>query len=687
MIYDRQKALALLRVGSKLSGAQFRDGQEEAIVDLLDGPGRILVVQRTGWGKSFVYFIAAKLLRDEGYGPALLVSPLLALMRNQISAAQCMGVRAMTVNSANRDDWADVEVAIVKDEVDVLIISPERFANEEFQNEILSRIADRVSLLVVDEAHCISDWGHDFRPDYRRLERIVKNLPRNLRILATTATANNRVIADLSEVLGPDLKLSRGNLDRNSLKLQTMRLPKQEERLAWLAQNLRDLSGHGIIYTSTVRDAHSLEDWLKLKGYNVHAYTGQTGDSREQLEQALLGNTVKALVATSALGMGFDKPDLAFVIHYQAPSSVIAYYQQIGRAGRALPSAFCVLLGGEEDRTISEYFIDSAFPSRAEVESVITALEETSDGASVKELLERLNIRKGRIQKVLDLLALENPAPVVKQGAKWQLTTATLKETFWLRAKRLTDLRRAELDQMQQYVDLEHGHMNFLLKALDSDTSAASFSVEPSFSSEIDPSLIREAIAFLKRSNIAIEPRKSWASGREREFRGGIPVRHQAQAGRALSIWSDAGWGWLVRRGKYQDGCFADELVEGCKSLVLEWSPNPFPTWVTCIPSLRYPDLVPDFARRLAAALTLPFRQVLIKTQRRPEQKRMANSVQQAKNIQGSLGIEGQILSGSVLLIDDVVDSRWTFTFAAWLLRKNGAGEVWPLALADSGHR
>jgi len=362
MSYNAPRALELLRLGTQNPDTCFHDGQEDAIRHVVEGRGRLLVVQKTGWGKSFVYFIATKLLREQGVGPALLISPLLALMRNQIAAAERMGVHARTINSDNQEEWTVVEAALGHSEVDILLISPERLANEHFRTEVLARFAGRISLLVIDEAHCISDWGHDFRPHYRLLERIVRTLPPNLRLLATTATANNRVLDDLQTVLGPHLTVSRGDLARTSLFLQSIRLPSQAERLAWLAQQLPTLQGSGIIYTLTVRDATQVAKWLRSRGLNVQSYTGETGERRPQLEQDLLNNQVKALVATTALGMGFDKPNLAFVIHFQTPSSVVAYYQQVGRAGRALESAYGVLLSGQEEAEINDYFIESAFP-------------------------------------------------------------------------------------------------------------------------------------------------------------------------------------------------------------------------------------------------------------------------------------------------------------------------------------
>ena len=689
MDYDARRALDLLRAGTGQSDAEFREGQEDAIRYTVEGRGRLLVVQKTGWGKSFVYFIATKLLREAGLGPALLFSPLLSLMRNQIAAAERMGVRAIRITSDNQEHWAAAEECLRRDDVDILLISPERLGNERFRAEVLAEIAERVALLVIDEAHCISDWGHDFRPHYRLIERIARTLPANIRLLATTATANNRVMDDLRSVLGPELEVLRGNLNRPSLALQTMRLSRQSERLAWLAEQLPVLPGHGIIYTLTVRDANQVAEWLRSRGIEVEAYTGQTGDRREELEQSLLDNRVKALVATTALGMGFDKPDLGFVIHYQSPASVVAYYQQVGRAGRALDAAHGILLSGEEETRITDYFIDSAFPNRDEVRQVIEALEAAPDGLSVPSLLGEVNISFGRIEKTIALLSLESPAPIAKEGTRWQLTVANLSDEFWERAERLTSLRREEQREMQDYVKLESGHMEFLIRALDGEPGAVRPSDLPALPIEAAPELVQEAVRFLRRTSLPIDPRRRWPSGGmpQYEVRGLISENHQSEPGKALCIWGDAGWGGLVGRGKYLDGRFADELVRACSELMEQWSPQPAPEWVTCIPSRRHPELVPDFAERLARQMRLPFHRALEKTENRAEQKSMANSTQQARNVDGSLAISLEPLpAGPVLLVDDMVDSRWTLTIAAWLLRSNGSGAVWPLALACAGH-
>jgi ATP-dependent DNA helicase RecQ len=494
---------------------------------------------------------------------------------------------------------------------------------------------------------------------------------------------------DLKGVLGPNLHVSRGDLNRPSLMLQTIRLTSQAERMAWLAAQLPSLPGHGIIYTLTVRDAVQVADWLQSRGLNVESYTGETGDRRAELEQALLDNRVKALVATTALGMGYDKPDLGFVIHYQTPGSVVAYYQQVGRAGRALDAAYGVLLSGEEETEITDFFIESAFPTRDDVRLVLDALTACPTGLSVPGIMAEVNVSYGRINKVIDLLALESPPPIVKQGTKWQLTATTLSDAFWQRAERLTALRRVEQQQMQEYVRLTSGHMAFLIRALDGDPGRIRPPALRQLPTNVDSALIREAVRFLRRTSFPLELRKKWPAGGMPQYnvRGNIPADQQAREGKVLCIWGDAGWGELVRTGKYEDGRFADELVTACVRLVREWAPRPAPEWVACIPSRRHSDLVRDFARRLAAALDLRFYPVLEKTDDRPEQKTMANSTQQAHNIDGSLDIVSRAIPhGPVLLVDDMVDSRWTLTIAAWLLRKHGSGDVFPLALAQTGH-
>jgi ATP-dependent DNA helicase RecQ len=686
----REKALVLLRQALNNLNADFRDAQWEAIEELLLNKSRLLVVQRTGWGKSLVYFLATRLLRDQGAGCTLLISPLLALMRNQIAAAKRIGIRAETINSSNTDEWSLINTKLLTNQVDVLLISPERLANEDFYNNILLPLSQKIGLFVVDEAHCISDWGHDFRPDYRRIVRVLQGLPPNIPVLATTATANNRVFDDIKAQLGQKLRISRGDLTRKSLRLQNIYLPSQTTRLAWLAQHLPQLPGSGIIYALTVRDVQRVADWLNTQGINAKAYFGELDTQvRIALEDELLNNEIKALVATTALGMGFDKPDLGFVIHYQRPGSVVHYYQQVGRAGRAVETAYGILLSGDEDDQINNYFINTAFPPEIHTQQVLNELEKAVDGFSLPQLEQQLNLSRGQIDKVLKILSLESPAPVSKQGSKWYVTAINYQYNRE-KIELLTQIRRREQERMLEYMKSQQCLMAFLATELDDPNPQKCGRCTVCVGTRLLPETVtnarvNQANLFLRRSNQILEPRKQWPPQAllTYKFSGNIRTNLRAETGRALSLWGDAGWGELVKKGKYRDNHFDDELVQATFEMIQNWKPQPFPTWVTCVPSLNRPELVPNFAKRLADKLGLPFKPVVRKIRHTQLQKNMSNSYQQAHNLDGAFIIESwQGMRGNVFLIDDMVDSRWTFTVIAALLRNTGSGLVYPLALA-----
>ncbi len=669
-------------------GKGFRPGQWEAIEAVAVKKQRALVVQRTGWGKSLVYFLATKLLREQGVGPTLLISPLLSLMRNQIAMAENIGIRAFTVNSANREEWALVELALAKDECDLMLVSPERLNNDHFLKQILPKISGRIGLFVVDEAHCISDWGHDFRPDYRRIVRIIRMLPHNVPVLGTTATANNRVVADVQAQLGPGLVLLRGSLDRPSLRLQTICLSNQSERLAWLAENLPKFKGSGIVYCLTVADTERVAGWLKQKGFSAEAYhAGDEGRvERPALEIAFLNNEIKILVATVALGMGFDKPDIDFVIHYQRPGSVVAHYQQVGRAGRAVERSYGILLSGSEDDDIQNYFIESAFPP-VEVFQGILGILEKSEGLSLNEILAKVNITRTMAEKALKLLEVDGAVSQSYDKRVLYFRTPNPWKPDMERINRVLDHKRAELAQMQAYVDHKGCLMEFLLKALD-DPKAAKCGRCANCKGIglpviVSQDLVLEAENYLKGAQVIIQPRKKWPTGLFPDQKQTIPAEYLNAPGRALCYYGDAGWGKKVRGGKYIHDHFDDELVETAVHLIqILWQPDPFPAWVTAIPSNRRPNLVPDFAIRLAEKLQIPYSPVLIRTGNAPEQKTMQNSAMQARNVIGTLAVKSPIPHGHVLLVDDMIDSGWTLTMAGYLLRKNGSGIVYPFTLA-----
>jgi len=677
-------------------GTQFRDGQWEAIDRVANHRQRLLVVQRTGWGKSVVYFLATKILRDAGAGPTLLISPLLALMRNQIAMAERLGIRAVTIHSQNLDDWPEAEAALRENRCDVLLISPERLANAEFLQRLLPLMQGQIGLFVVDEAHCISDWGHDFRPDYRRIVRVLRSLPPGVPVLCTTATANDRVVADVLAQI-PQLEAVRGPLTRQSLKLFNIRLDDQAERLAWLAQTLPQLPGSGIVYCLTIADARRVAAWLQGKSIVARAYHADlAAEERIQAEQMLLNNELKALVATVALGMGFDKPDLGFVVHFQRPGSVVAYYQQVGRAGRAVETAFGILLTGREDDEIVDYFIRTAFPPAETMLAVLRVLE-SSAGMTVEEIGAALNARRGTVEKALKLLEVDNA--VIHERTRYVRTPNPWTPDV-LRADEVTALRRAEVEQMRRYVEHPGCLMEFLARALDDPSPARCGKcmncTGQTHRRPLPAALVQEAVEFLRGDSFVIEPRQRWPKPVVEEVARAMPVAEsfvipealRAQEGRVLCQWGDAGWGGEVARGKYEGGRFSDALVDACVKLLREkWRPEPFPAWVTAVPSRRRPELVSDFAGRLATKLGVPFLPVLRKTRETEPQKQMQNSVTQVRNLLGVFELTGPVPGGPVLLVDDLVDSGWTLAVLAVLLRQHDSGPVYPLALAKTSPR
>ena len=508
-------------------------------------------------------------------------------------------------------------------------------------------------------------------------------------MLATTATANDRVVDDVSDQLGPNLKVIRGPLVRESLRLENLRMPSQAARMAWTAHRVPAFSGSGIIYTLTVRDADNLAAWLQQRGINARAYhAGLTNETRLQLEDMLLANQVKALVATVALGMGFDKPDLGFVVHFQRPGSVVHYYQQVGRAGRAIDEAHGILLSGAEDDEIADYFIRTAFPSADEVAAVLRALEAAPRPLKLADLQRAVNIRPAKLAKALKFLEVESPSPIAHENAEYARTPVV-----WAmpagRIEHITELRRQEQLRMNAYVETRGCLMQFLAEEL-SDPQAAPCGKCANCTGEglgaaYPAELAQEAARFLEHLSLVIEPRRQWPSGATFELeRGRIAAALRAEEGRALCKWGDAGFGDLVREGK-RCGHFADALVEAAAELIQTWRPAPAPEWITCVPSRRHRMLVPDLAQRIAARLGLPFVEPVRKVRDTDPQKTRQNSFQQVKNLENAFDVDaGLVRPTPVLLVDDMVDSRWTFTVVTCKLRTAGSGPVFPFALADS---
>lgn len=679
-----QAARERLRTLTASPDAEFRDGQLEAIVDLVVDRARVLCVQRTGWGKSAVYFVATSLLRsdpDRPAGPTLIVSPLLALMRNQIAAAQRLGLRAHTINSTNRDEWDDVRAQLAADTIDLLLISPERLNNPQFRELMLPLFAESVGLLVIDEAHCISDWGHDFRPDYRRVKDMLDALAPDVAVLGTTATANDRVVTDVVEQLaapsGARLRSYRGSLARTSLRLEVLELPRPAQRLAWLVENLPKLPGSGIVYTLTRRDAEQVAGFLNSGGIPAEAYSGeQESAERIATEERLLHNELKAVVATSALGMGYDKADLAFVVHYQAPGSVVSYYQQVGRAGRGVPHADVVLLRGAEDRRIQDFFISQAFPSSERVHTVLTELQAAGDqGRSTRELMAVVNLGMSRLEAMLKILDVEGA--VRRNGTRWQIVPGGDWSYDGERYAQVTALRRAEQQAMADFGSDGRCLMRTLQQELDDpsaeDCGRCSNCAGPRFAGELDPRMVEQAQRYLRSRPVEFEAKKMApdAGGTMRR----IPEDARIDPGLALARIGDGGWWPAVERG-LQAGAFDDEITDGLAELLRAVKPD----WITTVPSLHCGGALGPLAERLGSTLGVPHIELVVRREPRPPQREMANAVQQAANVRGAFGVLGAPL-GTGVLLDDTRGSGWTLAMVGGQLRRAGATRIVPVVL------
>ncbi|GGJ05405.1 RecQ family ATP-dependent DNA helicase [Streptomyces brasiliensis] len=701
-------------VGDTSGTARLREDQWRAIEALVAERRRALVVQRTGWGKSAVYFVATSLLRARGSGPTVIVSPLLALMRNQVEAAARAGIHARTINSSNTEEWDTIQAEIAAGDVDVLLVSPERLNNPDFRDQVLPKLAAATGLLVVDEAHCISDWGHDFRPDYRRLRTMLTDLPPGVPVLATTATANARVTADVAEQLGTggasDALVLRGPLDRESLALSVLPLPDAAHRMAWLAEHLDDLPGSGIIYTLTVAAAEEVSAFLRQRGHTVASYTGKTENAdRQQAEDDLLANRVKALVATSALGMGFDKPDLGFVVHLGSPSSPIAYYQQVGRAGRGVAHAEVLLLPGKEDEAIWEYFASLAFPSEDLVRRTLDVLARAERPLSLPALEPLVELRRSRLETMLKVLDVDGAVKRVKGG--WIATgrpwTYDAERYDWVARQ-----RKAEQQAMREYASTAGCRMDFLQRQLDDEGAKPCGRCDncagARFAADTSVAALDAARVDLGRAGVDVEPRRMWPTGLPAigiDLKGRIPAGEQASGGRALGRLSDIGWGNRLRpllAPQAPDTPVPDDVSTAVVGVLADWAKGPDgwapgsseaqprPVGVVTLASRTRPRLIHSLAARIAEIGRLPLLGSLEYVGEESRAPR-SNSAQRLKTLDGALSVPSALASalteaqGPVLLVDDYTETGWTLAVAARLLRKSGAHGVLPLVLAVQG--
>jgi ATP-dependent DNA helicase RecQ len=702
----RETAERHLRALVGRDDALLRDDQWSAIEALAVDRRRALVVQRTGWGKSAVYFVATKLLREGGAGPTVIVSPLLALMRNQIAAAERAGIRAVTINSTNIDQWQPINDQIHAGEVDVLLVSPERLNNPGFRDEVLPRLAATCGLLVVDEAHCISDWGHDFRPDYRRLRTLLAELPSGIPVLATTATANQRVTDDVAEQLGvhadgsaaEGVLVQRGTLDRESLRLGVVQLKTPEQRLAWLADHLAEQPGSGIVYCLTVAATQEVAGYLRDRGLEVAAYSGQTEpDERHALEQALVDGRVKALIATSALGMGFDA-SLGFVINLGAPQSPVAYYQQVGRAGRGTDDATVVLLPQVEDRDIWAYFASLGFPREEQVRETLAALADSDRPLSTATLETRVELGRNRLESMLKVLDVDGAVQRVQGG--WVATGQP-----WTydaeRYARVAEAREREQQAMLGYLRTTECRMRYLREQLDdvgpdgraSDCGRCDNCGGVTLSSSVSEAAVAEAGQRLSRPGVVLEPRRMWPTALANlglDLKGKIAAG--AEPGRTVARLTDLGHGQALRalfREDTPDGPVPPGLAQAVMDVMKEWSSEwtTRPDAIVVVESATRPTLVRDLADGLSRVMQVPVVGTwAIRDHSVPPRAGASNSAQRVAAVRRRGGLDAEVPPGAtVLLVDDQVATGWTLTVAATAIRAAGADAVLPLALATQG--
>ena len=663
----------------------FREGQYEAIEAVLTHK-RTLIVQKTGWGKSLVYFVCTKLLRESGKGLTIVVSPLIALMENQRRAAQSLGLSCEIVNSTTNDIRAEQIAAMKAGTVDLVLTTPEKLFSKEMEDV---RESVDIGLFVIDEAHCISDWGYDFRLEYSRLNRVINTMPKTVPVLGTTATANDRVVEDLKKQFGDDVYISRGPLMRKSLYIQILHLATPAERYAWMAQNIPKLPGSGIVYCLTQRDCDNIADYLKRCGVSALSYhSGKDAEETDAAETELRENNIKVLVATVKLGMGYDKGDIAFVIHYQQPSNIVAYYQQIGRAGRNIDRAYTFLMCGNEDTQIQDYFIETAFPTEEEAKAVYDAVfSHSEEGISTVSVGKYVDIRRNRSDKAL--MFLENEGMVIKERSRYYPTAKPFvynREHY----ESIKSVRHEEQRQMLEFTKL-HGSdkclSRFVVNCLDDPTTekcgiCPNCTGKALFPEKVSEGYLTAAQRFLKSVIIPITPRLQWP---DKTFTGSKNIEPLNHEGICLSKYGDPGYGTLVRKGKYSEPAgFGAELVKRSVQVLRPVVEQHGITAVTCVPSNRS-RIVQDFAEKTAEGLGIPFTELLAK-RGTTQQKEKENSFFQCDNAYTSFALKDGIgdVPEKVILIDDIVDSKWTITVCGYLLSKAGCQLVFPFALADS---
>ncbi|HLI68172.1 MAG TPA: RecQ family ATP-dependent DNA helicase [Ktedonobacteraceae bacterium] len=669
------------RLLSERFGLQsFHPGQREIIEHLVQGK-RVLAIQRTGWGKSLCYQLASM------YFPhlTLVFSPLKALMRDQCQRCNARYHIPSAIVSSDflpEENAATLEQA-VGGKIKILYIAPERLDNQLWQNYVRQM---RLSMIVVDEAHCISTWGHDFRPHYRRIVTLLEAIPETVSVLALTATANQRVEQDIREQIGTNALVIRGSMRRPNLHLNVVNVNGDEEKLGYLAANLPIWPGSGVVYTATKSSAEMIATFLQEQGIKAEYYhAGREDADRQHIEQSLMTNRYKVVCSTNALGMGIDKPDIGFIVHYHIPASPIHYYQEIGRAGRDGNNAKCVLLYDPEDLAIQHHFIEGAKPPARHYETVLSLIRNEVQGWRLTDLLRVTGLSQSALRNILIDLEEQGLIQRMKSDNHRQTTLYVSKHLGRVDValyERVRIQKESELADIQAYAQSDQCFMGYLTSYLGD---------APGYHCGTCGNCQQDNWKSVPVSKISLEAVEYFF---EQTFlprieKHGTIKQPEHEAGWSLSYHGSTRIGELVRASKYENaGPFAEQLVQRAVEVICSRYPLADLDGIVSVPPTKSGRLVEDFAHRVASKLGIRYVPALVKLRMTQEQKVCTNAVQKKENVKGAFAVlePSQVIGRVLLLIDDIYDSGYILREVGATLMKAGAKAVYPLTITRTMH-